>query len=113
MVAPENVFLDAITTHSDSDAVPIDAVIAWFDNVKKVPRLKQRTMAVVPAIERPLVAGEKKLGSLFSSMDPIASGSLGAQGVRLPRMRGGREGLGTLVFSFHDLILVPCVCAPR
>ena len=58
VVAPENVFLDAITTHSDSDAVPIDAVIAWFDNVKKVPRLKQRTMAVVPAIERPLVAGK-------------------------------------------------------
>ncbi len=56
-VSPDNVFLDAITTHSDSDAVPIDAVIAWFDTVKKVPRLRQRTMAVVPAVERPLVAG--------------------------------------------------------
>ncbi len=60
-IALENVYLDAVAVTSDSDGVPIDAVIAWFDSVRKVPRLKQRTMAVVPAVERPFVAGASRV----------------------------------------------------
>lgn len=35
----------------------VDKLIAWFDVVKKVSRVKQRTMLVVPSVERPVVAG--------------------------------------------------------
>ncbi len=56
----DSAFMNAITPTGDDGVVPIDSVIAWFDNVKKVNKIKQRTMAVIPAIERPLVTGESQ-----------------------------------------------------
>ena len=53
----ENVYLNSIAASGDEASVPIDAVISWFDSVKKVNKIKARTMAVIPSIERPLVAG--------------------------------------------------------
>ncbi len=57
----ENQYQQAITPLTVGDtSVPIDAVIAWFDSVKKLNNIRRRTMAFVPSVERPLVAGDAR-----------------------------------------------------